>query len=381
MIYADNSATTSLDPEALSAMEPFLKSEFGNASGAYSFSRRPRQALREAREIIAECIGARGSEVFFTSGGTESANWAIKGAALARKSERRQVVTSRVEHHAVLRSCQFLEAMGFEAAYLPVDGNGLVAPEVLAGAVSGKTALVSLILANNEIGSLQDIPSLAEIGRKVGAMFHTDAVQAVGHIPVDVNDLGVDLLSASAHKFNGPKGSGFLYVREGLKLCPYMSGGGQEGGGRAGTENVAGIVGMAAALKSNVEAMEKNRASLDEISRIFLTRLESHGVDFILTGSKNRLPGHVSISIRNEHGDRILHRLDLKGICISTGSACNASETEVSHVIEALNLPPEYAMGAIRVSFGKCNSTEDAVEIADEIASICKPAMKLVARH
>lgn len=381
MIYADNSATTPLDPEAFSAMEPFLKGEFGNASAAYSFSRRPRQAIKEARQTIADCIGARAGEIYFTSGGTESANWAIKGAALARKSERRQVVTSRVEHHAVLRSCQFLVTMDFESTYLQVDGNGLVTPEALAGAISDKTALVSLILANNEIGSLQDIATLAEIVQKAGAVFHTDAVQAVGHIPVDVNDLGVDLLSASAHKFNGPKGMGFLYVREGLKLWPLMSGGGQESGSRAGTENVAGIVGMAAALKNGVEAMEKNRALLDEISSTFLTRLGSHGVDFIPTGSKNRLPGHVSLSVRNEHGERILHRLDLKGICISTGSACNSSKTEASHVIKALNLPPEYENGAIRITFGKYNSIGDALKIADEIASICKPSMKLVARY
>ncbi|NLE25897.1 cysteine desulfurase [Aminivibrio pyruvatiphilus] len=372
MIYADNAATTRLDNQAYQAMVPFLNDEYGNASSAYSFSRVPRQALRDARAAIAECIGAKDEEVFFTSGGTESNNWALKGVSFARKNEKKRIITSAVEHHAILHSCEFLEKIGMEIVYLPVDRTGSVSMDILKRSISDKTALVSLILANNEIGSLQDIAPLARIAHDYGALFHTDAVQAVGHIPVNVCNLGVDLLSASAHKFNGPKGVGFLYIRDGIEIQSYSSGGAQERKLRAGTENIAAIVGMAVALKNNVSMMDENTSHLEKIASIFLRRLASSGIDYLLNGSSKRLPGHISISIKNEDGERLLHRLDLKGVCISTGSACNASENEISHVIKAVAIPASYAKGTIRISFGKENTEQDADKIAEAIISVCR---------
>lgn len=371
MIYADNAATTRLDNQAYQAMVPFLKDEYGNASSVYSFSRVPRQALRDARAAIAGCIGAKDEEVFFTSGGTESDNWALKGISFARKNEKKHIITSSVEHHAILHSCAFLEKIGIKIVYLPVDRTGLVSMDILKRSISDETALVSLILANNEIGSLQDIASLARVAHEYGALFHTDAVQAVGHIPVNVCSLGVDLLSASAHKFNGPKGVGFLYIRNGIEIQSYSSGGAQERKLRAGTENIAAIVGMAVALKNNVMMMDTNTIHLEKLSSVFLHQLNSSGVDYLLNGSSRRLPGHLSISIKGEAGERLLHRLDLKGICISTGSACNASETEISHVIQAIDIPSLYAKGTIRISFGKENTLDESARIAEAIASIC----------
>lgn len=377
MIYADNAATTQLDMEAYQAMDLFFKHEYGNPSSAYSFSRLPRQAIREARATIASCIGAEYEEIFFTSGGTESNNWALKGVALKNKGQKEQIITSEVEHHATVNSCSFLKSIGFEIISLPVNSYGEVEIEKFTESISKKTSLVSLILVNNEIGTIQEISSLVSATHNSGALFHTDAVQAVGHIPIDVKRLGIDLLSASAHKFNGPKGIGFLYIKSGLEILPFISGGSQEMGFRAGTENVPSIVGMAVALKNNISSMQSNREHLEKLSSIFINRLRLSGLDFLLNGSKQRLPGHISISIKNESGERLLHRLDLDGICVSTGSACNASKTEVSHVIKALNIPSSYAQGTVRVSFGKKNTEEDAVKIAESICRICQRHKKL----
>ena len=368
-IYADNAATTKLDIDAFEAMKPYLLEDYGNASQPYFFAKKPKLALQAARRTIAACIGALPEEIFFTSGGTESDNWAIKCFGL--RNDVRKVYTSEIEHHAVLNADE-------NATRLSVDSKGIVLPEVLEGAFipddspvpSCLSTLVSVMLVNNEIGTIEPIKALAAVAHAHAALFHTDAVQAVGHIPIDVNELGVDMLSASAHKFNGPKGIGFLYVRKGTHLAPYVNGGAQEHGMRAGTENVAGIVGMAVALKKNCAEMQQTTEKLHTLEAIFVDALRRANIDFIKNGAENRVPGNINISIRGASGEMLLHRLDLKGISISTGSACDSVNTQVSHVIQAIGVPQDYAEGTIRVSFGRDNVVEDAAEVARAIISV-----------
>lgn len=369
-IYADNAATTKLDSEALNAMLPWLQDEYGNASQPYAFSRKPKKALSEARVTIANCIGAQPEEIYFTSGGTESDNWAIKG--MPRHDDRRETITSQIEHHAILRACESIERLGYPVGYLPVDNEGIVSQDMLSSFISDKTRLVSVMLANNEIGTIEPISELAKVAHSRGAIFHTDAVQAVGHITVNVKELGVDILSASAHKFNGPKGIGFIYIKSGTKIFPYADGGAQEHGMRAGTENIASIVGMAAALKKNCDQMIHVQNKLYKLEDKFLDVLKLSGIDYIRNGSTNHIPGNVNMSIRDVNGEMLLHRLDLKGIAISTGSACDSVNTQVSHVIQAIRVPEEYAHGTIRISFGRDNEEYDAVEIAKSIVDILK---------
>lgn len=367
-IYADNAATTRLDKDALAAMLPWLQNEFGNASQPYSFARGPKNAIANARATIATCIGAEPEDIFFTSGGTESDNWAIKGTI--EPSKKHLTITSQIEHHAVLNTCRSLERFKHPVIYLPVDTSGILQPTELSNSISENTNLVTVMMVNNEIGTIEPIKDLAEISHRHGALFHTDAVQAVGHIPINVKELGVDMLSASAHKFNGPKGIGFLYVRKGTQLQPILDGGAQEMQMRAGTENIASIVGMAMALKKNCDEMEKASKQLYEMEQLFLGVLNDAGVDFIRNGAEDHVPGNVNISIRGVSGEMLLHRLDLKGILISTGSACDSVNTQISHVIKAIGVPQEYANGTIRVSFGRDNKKEDAVEVAKAILSI-----------
>ncbi len=366
-IYADNAATTKLDLDAFEAMKPYLLEEYGNASQPYAFSRAAKKALREARITVAECIGALPEEIYFTSGGTESDNWAIKGALI---NDGGNIVTSQIEHHAVLRACAALERFGHQVIYIPVDSAGIVHPKLLQQLITDNTQLISVMMANNEIGTIEPIAELAKVAHKNGSVFHTDAVQAVGHIPVDVKALGIDMLSASAHKFNGPKGIGFLYIKKGTEILPFIDGGAQEFGMRAGTENVAFIVAMAVALKKNCVHMRKTEARLLQIEQTFLNALAEFGVPFIRNGAENRVPGNISISIRNAGGEMLLHRLDLKGICISTGSACDSKHTKVSHVIKAIAVPEEYAEGTIRISFGRDNNIDEALKIAKMIKEI-----------
>ena len=369
MIYADNAATTQLAPEALAAMMPYLQNEYGNASQPYSFSRSVRKALKEARETIAACINALPEEIYFTSGGTESDNWALKGA-MFDFNDHRALVTSQIEHHAILHSAASVERMGYPVVYLPVDTKGTVLPETLETNITDKTKLVSVMFSNNEIGTIQPIRELADIAHRHGALFHTDAVQAVGHVIVDVKELGVDMLSSSAHKFNGPKGVGFLYIKSGTKLHPFNDGGAQEFGMRAGTENVAAIVGMAEALKINCEHMATNKEHLLKLESIVLEKLQSASIDFLRNGSAKRVPGNMSLSFRNASGEMLLHRLDLMGICVSTGSACDSQNTQISHVLDAINLDKEYAEGTIRVSLGKDNTIEEAQHIAEAVIKV-----------
>lgn len=368
MIYADNAATTKLDTEAFNAMLPWLQEEYGNASQPYSFARKSRKALEDARAAIASCIGADPDEIFFTSGGTESDNWAIKGVAYGHPEA--TVITSQIEHHAVLRACSAVTRMGVPVQYLPVDSAGTIAPDTLHESMTLDTSIVSIMMVNNEIGTVEPIRDLVAVAHSRGALFHTDAVQAVGHIPINVKMLGVDMLSASAHKFNGPKGIGFLYIRKGTNIYPYADGGAQEFGMRAGTENVAAIVGMAVALKKNCDEMAETAAWLRKLEDQFLEVLDNAHIDYVRNGSENRVPGNINISIKGANGEMLLHRLDLKGISVSTGSACDSVNTQLSHVIKAIGVLPEYAEGTIRVSFGRDNTEEDAVAIAEALVQI-----------
>lgn len=370
MIYADNAATTKLDSDALEAMLPWLRDEYGNASQPYSFARQPKKALADARALIASCIGAEPEEIYFTSGGTEGDNWALKG--IDRIGARQGTITTQIEHHAVLNACGALERLKYPVRYLAVNAQGVVLPETLESIISENTKLVSVMMVNNEIGTIEPTAKLAAIAHDHGALFHTDAVQAIGHIPIDVKALGVDMLSSSAHKFNGPKGIGFQFIRKGVPIHPYADGGTQEFGMRAGTENVASIVGMAVALKKNCETMAETAEHLRLMETAFLQVLTDGGIDFIRNGSENRIPGNVNISIRNASGEMLLHRLDLKGVCISTGSACDSINTQISHVIRAIQIPSEYAEGTIRISFGKENTVEEARRIATNIIQILK---------
>lgn len=368
-IYADNAATTKLNKEAFEAMIPWLTDEYGNASQPYFFARKSKKALAEARETIAKCINALPEEIYFTSGGTESDNWAIKGSAFS-DPDKRATVTSAIEHHAVLNACSAIERLGYPVVYLLPDSEGTVLPEKLSAVIADKTRLVSIMFSNNEIGTIEPIAELAETAHSNGAIFHTDAVQAIAHTPINVKTMGVDMLSASAHKFNGPKGIGFLYIRKGIELRPFNDGGAQEFGMRAGTENIASIVGMARALEINCSALKDNAKYVLKLENILLEHLQESGLDFVRNGAKNHIPGNISLSFKNADGEAVLHRLDLMGICVSTGSACDSVNTQVSHVLQAINLPDEYAKGTIRISLNKDNTAEEAVIIADSITRI-----------
>lgn len=369
MIYADHAATTPLCTEAFEAMKPYLLNDYANASQPYSFARTAKKALKEARETIALCIGADPDEIYFTSGGTEGNNWAIKCAV---NGERKEIITSAIEHHSVLNSCAALEKSGTPVEYIIADGGGAVSAEDLQSKITDDTKLVSVMLANNEIGTIQPVKELAEIAHQNGSLFHTDAVQAAGHIVIDVKDLDIDLLSASAHKFNGPKGTGFLYVKKGTQITPLINGGAQEKALRAGTENIAGAAGMAAALKKNCAEIDENARKLRNLEEIFLNVLKASKIDFIKNGGDNTLPGNISISIKSADGEMLLHRLDLKGICISTGSACDSKNTQISHVIRAVGVDEDYARGTVRISFGRYNTPAEAVKIAEAVVRVVR---------
>ncbi|WP_418623526.1 cysteine desulfurase family protein [Waltera sp.] len=370
-VYADNAATTKLDKVAFDAMSPFLMDEYGNASQPYAFARSPKKALQEARETIASCIGASPDEIFFTSGGTESDNWAIKGIVMSDEGNH-TIITSSFEHHAVLHSCAALERKGHRVIYLRPDDNGVISANELREKITEDTKLVSIMFANNEIGSIQPIEDLCKIAHSKGALFHTDAVQAVGHVKIDVKSLGIDMMSASAHKFNGMKGCGFLYVHKGCQLPSYADGGSQESGHRAGTENIPGIVAMATALKNNCSQLDENKDRIARLEQELLRQLKETHIPFLRNGGESILPGLVSLSFPGADGEAILHRMDLMGICISTGSACNSQDTEISHVLKAIELNEDYAKGTIRISLGKYNTMEDVDKIVRGLEKILK---------
>lgn len=369
IVYADNAATTKLDKAAFDAMTPWLIENYGNASQPYSFARGPKKALAESREIMATCIGASPDEIYFTSGGTESDNWVIKSSAFS-DNEKRAMITTAFEHHAILRSCEAIEKLGYPVAYIQPSAEGYISSSQIREVITNRTRLVSIMFANNEIGSIQPIQELCETAHEYGAQFHTDAVQAVGHVEIDVHKLGIDFLSASAHKFNGPKGIGFLYIRKGSVLSSYADGGAQENSLRAGTENVAAIVGMAVALKVNCDQISKNKEHILDLERQLISKLSSLGVPFKRNGGVNTLPGLISLSFPDKDGEAILHRMDLMGISISTGSACDSVNTEISHVLKAIHLDENYAKGTIRISLGKNNTAMDVDKIVVALSKI-----------
>ena len=369
MVYADNAATTQLDIDAFEAMKPFLLTDYGNASQPYSFARSAKKALKESRETIAKCIGALPEEIYFTSGGTESDNWAIKGSAFSDPLKR-ATITSTIEHHAILHACADIERLGYPVAYLPVNPHGEVSPQTLHEWITDQTRLVSIMFANNEIGSIQSIKTLCDIAHSKGAIFHTDAVQAVGHMHINVKSLGIDMLSASAHKFNGPKGVGFLYIKSETAINSYISGGKQESGLRAGTENIASIVGMATALKNNVSHLDENIAHIKNLEQRLIDGLYEREIQFVRNGSDMRVPGNISLSFDDYEGEALLHRLDLMGIFVSTGSACNSETTQISHVLQGIGLSDRLAKGTIRISLGKTNTEEDIETILSALSKI-----------
>lgn len=372
MIYADHAATTQLSSAAYSAMQPWLKDDYGNPSTLYGLARNPRKAIADARAAIAVAIDAEPDEIFFTSCGTESDNWALLGTALRFPNQHKRIITSCIEHHAVLHTCTFLEKLGYEVVYLPVDHSGVVSEEDLKKAINDETILVSIMYANNEIGTIEPVWNYSRIAHERGVLFHTDAVQIVGHDYVETQIIDVDMLSASAHKFNGPKGVGFLYVKRGTPLEPLMHGGGQEMGMRSGTENVASIVGMAAALQEHMKTIDVDRQYLENLRARLIGGLRSENIDFMVNGNENHVPGSVSLSFRGIEGETLLHRLDLMGIAVATGSACNSKDTVVSHVIRAIRIPPDYANGTIRITFGTDNDEEQVKKIIASLSKIVK---------
>ncbi len=360
-IYADNAATTALSPDVLKAMTPYLTEIYGNPSSLYRTGAVAKDAVEAARENIAKLIGAKSpAEVYFTSGGSESDNWAIKGVCKVLKAQgKNHIITSKFEHHAVLHVCESLAKEGFEVTYLDVYSDGLVRPEDVKAAIRPETALVTIMYANNEIGTVQPIAEIGKICREAGVLFHTDAVQAMGNVPVNVTDDSVDLLSLTAHKFHGPKGCGALYIRRGVRIANLIDGGAQERSRRAGTENVAGIVGLSKALEIAIDTMEERREKL--------TRMRDRLIDGLLriersrlNGSREcRLPGNVNMCFEGIEGESLLLKLDLAGVCASSGSACTSGSLDPSHVLLSLGLPHEIAHGSLRLSFSDSNTEED----------------------
>ncbi len=360
-IYLDHAATTPVDPEVLQAMVPFYTESFGNPSSIHSFGRENKKVLEEARTIVAKELGANEpGEIIFTGSGSESDNMAIKGVALAYKEKGNHIITSSIEHHAVYDTCHFLEKQGFHITYLPVDSNGLVNPEELLKALTDKTILVSVMHANNEVGTVQPIAEIGKILRERKILFHTDAVQTVGTIPVNVQELNVDLLSLAAHKFYGPKGVGALYIKKGTRIHPLIHGGGQERNRRAGTENIAGIVGLAKALQLANENLPANMAKIASLRDYLINRVLAEFEYVRLNGHHiQRLPGNTNFSFEFIEGESLLLNLDLKGIAASSGSACTSGSLEPSHVLLAMGICHEIAHGSLRLSLGKANTKEE----------------------
>lgn len=373
-IYADNSATTKISPEVLEKMMPYLTEVYGNPSSLYSVGGKAKEALDTARENIAKNLGAKSAnEIFFTSGGSESDNWAVKGVAHALKaSGKKHIVTSKFEHHAILHTCAALEKEGFEVTYLDVYENGLVRVEDVENAIREDTALVTIMYANNEIGTIQPISEIGAVCKKKGVLFHTDAVQAAGYVKINVAEQNIDLLSMTAHKIHGPKGCGLLYIRRGVKIQNLIDGGAQERNRRAGTENVAGIVGLDAALQIAIDTMEQRNAKLTKMRDRLIDGLLKIERSRINGDRIHRLPGNVNMCFEGIEGESLLLRLDLKGVQASSGSACTSGSLDPSHVLLAIGLPHEIAHGSLRLSFSDENTEEDIdyiLEIVPEIVS------------
>jgi len=370
-IYLDYAATTPTHPEVVQAMLPYFTEVFGNPSTIYSCGQEAKGAIEEARVKVADLIGAKDEEIVFTSGGTEADNFALEGVAFANEGKGNHIITSSIEHHAVLETCKFLERRGFSVTYLPVDKHGLVAPDDVKKAITSKTILISIMHASNEVGTIESIAQIGKIAKEARVYFHTDAVQTAGHIPVYVNELGVDLLSMSAHKLYGPKGVGALYIRKGTKLVSFMYGGGQERNRRASTENVPGIIGFGKAVEIASREMDEEAKRLTYLrdklikgilERIDNTRLNGH--------PSNRLPSNVNVSVDFVEGESMCLNLDLEGICASTSSACSSSSLEPSHVLLAMRLSPERAHGSLRFTLGKWTVEEEIDRVLKVLPSI-----------
>ena len=371
--YFDNAATTALDKDILDKMIPYFTEKFYNPSSLYSPSQDCFKAINESRERIAKCINSNTNEIYFTSGGTESDNLAIKGYARANKKKGMHIITSCIEHPAILNSCKSLEKEGFEVTYLPIENNGMIKIDELKKAIRKDTILISIMFANNEIGTIEPIKEIGNIAHENGIVFHTDAVQAVGSINIDVKDMNIDMLSMSGHKFYGPKGVGVLYVKKGITLKKLNDGGHQENDKRAGTENVPGIVGIGYAAEKACNELEKNTKKIVELRNYYISEIEKRIPEIILNGDREkRLPGNANFSFKYIEGESILLLLDAKGICVSTGSACSSKTLEPSYVLLSTGIPHEIAHGSIRVSIGKHNTKEEVDYLIESMVSIVK---------
>lgn len=371
MIYLDNAATTRTDPKVVEAMLPYFTEYYGNPSSVYEFSGISKKAVTDAREILARSIGAKTQEIYFTAGGSESDNWAIKAAAEAFGKKGKHIITSKIEHHAVLHTCEYLEKQGYEVTYLDVDEDGMVKLDELRNAIRPDTILISIMFANNEIGVIDPIREIGEIAKEHGIPFHTDAVQAYGHVPINVDEYNIDMMSASAHKINGPKGIGFLYIRTGVKIRSFIHGGAQERKRRAGTENVPGIVGFGKAAEIAMASMEersRREAQLRDylmekvLAQVPYTRVNGHRT--------RRLPNNCNFSFQFIEGESLLIMLDMAGICGSSGSACTSGSLDPSHVLLAIGLPHEIAHGSLRLTLSQENTKEEMDYVADQITRI-----------
>ncbi|MCI5955230.1 MAG: cysteine desulfurase NifS [Lachnospiraceae bacterium] len=371
MIYLDNAATTKTAPEVVEAMLPYFTENYGNPSTIYSLGSASKKAVNQARRTIAEAIGAKQEEIYFTAGGSESDNWALKCTAEAYASKGKHIITTKIEHHAILHTCEYLEKQGFEVTYLGVDKDGLIDLEELKNAIRPDTILISVMFANNEIGTIEPIAEIGAIAKEHGILFHTDAVQAFGQVPINVDELNVDMLSASGHKLNGPKGIGFLYIRSGLKLRSFIHGGAQERNRRAGTENVPGIVGLEVATKRALRIMEEKTAKEVELRDYLIERIEKEIPYCRLNGHRTkRLPGNVNFSFLYIEGESVLIMLDMKGICASSGSACTSGSLDPSHVLLSIGLKHEEAHGSLRMTLSEENTKEELDFVVDNLKEI-----------
>lgn len=371
LIYLDNAATTKTAQEAVDAMLPYFTEYYGNASSIYSLGAESKKAMTEAREEIAGSIGASAQEIYFTAGGSESDNWALVATAEAYESKGKHIITSKIEHHAILHTCEYLEKRGFSITYIDVDENGVLKLDELKKAIRPDTILISVMFANNEIGTIQPIKEIGEIAREHGILFHTDAVQAYGHVQTRVDELPIDMMSASGHKINGPKGIGFLYIRKGVKIRSFVHGGAQERSRRAGTENIPGIVGLAAAVKKNFANMEERTRKETELRDYLIERIEKEIPYCRLNGHRtDRLPNNVNFSFQFIEGESLLIMLDMKEICASSGSACTSGSLDPSHVLLAIGLPHEIAHGSLRMTLSEENTKEEIDFVADELKGI-----------
>ncbi|WP_066505063.1 cysteine desulfurase NifS [Abyssisolibacter fermentans] len=370
-VYMDNSATTPVKKEVLDAMIPFYTTKYGNPSSIYSLGRESKKVIDEARDKIAKIFGAKANEIFFTAGGSEADNWAIKGVAFANKNKGNHIITTKIEHHAVLHTCDYLEKQGFEITYLDVDEYGMVDLEQLKNSITDKTILISIMFANNEIGTIQPIEEIGKIAKENNIYFHTDAVQAIGNVKIDVNELNIDMMSLSGHKFYGPKGIGLLYIRNGVKIDNHIHGGAQERKKRAGTENVASIVGLARALEMAYDNLDEHNSKLTKLRTKFIDDIMKNIKHVRLNGHPDkRLPGNVNVSIEFVEGESLLLSLDLEGIAASSGSACTSGSLDPSHVLLAIGLPHEIAHGSLRFSLGDFNTEEEIDYVIDKLVGI-----------